>query len=108
MRGFGARIYFYEQDAQEPIKVDGTLVVYAFDATNVSQMPKPEKKYVFTAEQFAKHYSKTSLGHSYSIWLPWDEVGGVTRQLSLVTRFEGREGRVCRRHRSGPQTLARF
>jgi hypothetical protein len=92
IRGFGARIYFYEEDDQEPIRVEGALVVYAFDATNGSQMPVPEKKYVFTAEQFAKHYSKTNLGHSYSIWLPWDEVGGPSRQLSLITRFEGKDG----------------
>jgi hypothetical protein len=94
VRGFGARIYFYDRDAQQPVKVDGALVVYAFDASDGLDMPVPEKKYVFPAEQFAKHYSKTNLGHSYSVWLPWDTVGGPTRHVSLVTRFEGTDGSV--------------
>lgn len=92
VRGFGARIYFYEKDANEPTMVEGTLVVYAFDAGDTSGMPKPRRKYVFTSEQFAKHYSKTSIGHSYSIWLPWDNVGGPTEHLSLVAKFVGDAG----------------
>jgi hypothetical protein len=92
VRGFGARIYFYQRDANTPMQVDGSLIVYAFDANDLSRMPVPERKFIFTADQLAKHHSKTSLGDSYSIWIPWDEVGGPSRQLSLVTRFEGRSG----------------
>jgi hypothetical protein len=95
IRGFGARVYFYGQDKKEPIEVDGSLIVYAFDAEKAQGgIPIPEKKYVFTADQLPVHHSKTNLGHSYSIWLPWDEVGGPARQISLITRFEGREGGV--------------
>ena len=96
VRGFGARIYFYGPDDEEkPIEVDGSLTVYAFDAEKHSRgMPSPEKKYVFTAEQFKTHHSQTKIGHSYSVWLPWDELGGPTRQISLITRFEHRLGGV--------------
>ena len=52
------------------------------------------RKYVFTADQLPDHYSKSALGHSYSVWLPWDEVGGPQRQIGLVARFEGRKGGV--------------
>ncbi|MCA9170035.1 MAG: hypothetical protein KDB23_20305, partial [Planctomycetales bacterium] len=92
VRGFGARVYFYEEEGANPIRVDGTLTVYAFDANKMSRMPMPEKKFIFTADQLEQHYSKTSIGHSYSLWIPWDEVGGPSRQLSLVTRFEGTHG----------------
>ena len=92
VRGFGARIYFYEQESPKPIKVDGTLIVYAFDADETEGLPKPKRKFVFTTEQFSKHYSKTDLGHSYSIWLPWDEVGGPSAQISLVAKFQGEKG----------------
>lgn len=94
VRGFGGRIYFYRNDTSDPIKVEGTLTVYAFDATQRNRMPKPERKFVFTAEHLEKHHSKTNLGHSYSVWLPWDEVGGEPRQLSLVAKFEGTQGAV--------------
>ncbi len=94
VRGFGARVYFYgEKD--DAIPVDGGLTVYAFDAEKPDgRMPVPEKKFVFTPEQFETHHSKTNLGHSYSIWLPWDKVGGPARNISLVARFESRDGGV--------------
>ncbi len=96
VRGFGARVYFYGTDEEEkPIEVDGSLTVYAFDAERKTRgMPSPEKKFIFTAEQFKTHHSQTKIGHSYSIWLPWDELGGTTRQISLITRFEHRLGGV--------------
>jgi hypothetical protein len=95
VRGFGGRIYFYRGQQPEPIKVDGGLVVYAFDSDSPrSSSTKPEKKYVFTADQFAEHMSHTEMGPSYSVWLPWDQIGGPNRKLSLIARFEGRQGGV--------------
>ena len=93
LRGFGGRVFFYRDGNPEPIEVDGALAVYVFDADQLSpQQPNPEKKFVFTAEQFAGHMSHSSMGPSYSVWLPWDEVGGPNRKLSLVARFEGANG----------------
>lgn len=95
IRGFGGRLYFYGKDPNKPVKVKGSLVVYAFDETN--RDPKnviPDKKYIFTAEQFQKKYSKSSLGDSYSVWLPWDEVGGPQKQVSLVVRFTDEKGEM--------------
>ena len=93
VRGFGGRVYFYQTEGSDPIEVDGALAVYVFDADELELLDqKPIKKFVFTADQFTEHMSKTSLGPSDSVWLPWDEVGGEARRLSLITRFEGREG----------------
>ena len=95
VRGFGGRVYFYRGEKPEPVVVDGGLVVYAFDSDDLSSdATRPEKKYVFTADQLPEHMSHTDLGASYSIWLPWDKIGGPNRKLSLVVRFEGREGGV--------------
>lgn len=93
VRGFGGRMYFYAKDDTDPIEIDGSLAVYVFDADDVSvDSQKPLRKFVFTADQFKEHMSKTSIGPSYSIWLPWGEIGGPPRRLSLIARFEGREG----------------
>jgi hypothetical protein len=93
VRGFGGRVMFYNGDQQKPVKVDGTLTVYAFDGSlGGIATGKPERKYVFTPEQLANHYSETMLGHSYSFWLPWDKAGGELRKLSLVARFEPLDG----------------
>ncbi|QDT05531.1 hypothetical protein K227x_39310 [Rubripirellula lacrimiformis] len=95
VRGFGGRIYFYNGQDADPVKVDGGLAVYAFDANDLTpQSTKPKRKFVFTADQFAEHMSQTSMGTSYSVWCPWDEVGGYNEQLSLIVRFEGRGGGV--------------
>ena len=93
IRGFGGRVYFYSKDNPDPIEVDGSLVVYAFDANDLSpNTQQPLRKFVFTPEQFRSHMSKTSMGPSYSVWLPWSEVGGPAMRLSLIARFEGKDG----------------
>ena len=80
---------FYEGKKESPIKVDGVLVVYAFDENGRDpNSARPDRKYVFTPEQLPAHYSKSKLGHSYSVWIPWDEVGGVQKEISLIVRFE--------------------
>ena len=94
-RGFGGRVMFYNNDSDSPIRVDGQLTVFAFDDTDRSSNHcAPDRKYVFTAEQLPKHYSQSKVGHSYSVWLPWDVVGGPQRRISLVARFESVEGEV--------------
>lgn len=92
-RGFGGRISFFKPGSEDPIRVDGQLVVYAFDETSRPEYEtQPSRRYVFPAEQFAIHESETKLGPSYSVWLPWDNVGGNERKISLIAKFEPRKG----------------
>ncbi len=89
VRGFGGRIMFYGKDEKSPVKVDGRLSVYAFDESETTDgNPAPRKKFLFTPEQLPQHYSESKLGHSYSVWIPWDEIGGPPRRISLIVRFE--------------------
>ena len=92
-RGFGGRLFFYGAKEAKPIPVEGQLVVYAFDETNRKPTDnRPTKRYVFPPEQFAKHQSESEFGTSYSIWLPWDVVGGAATDVSLIARFEPKTG----------------
>ncbi|MEO2049615.1 MAG: hypothetical protein ABGX16_23910 [Pirellulales bacterium] len=91
VRGVGGRLLFYPAQNREPITVEGTLVVYAYDQGK-KKSAKPARKYVFPADQLAKHYSKSELGHSYSFWLPWGNTNGPPKQLTLIARFEPSEG----------------
>ena len=94
VRGYGGRLMFYDAD-DKPMKVDGTLTVYAFDArSNNPSQAVPERKFVLLPRDLPRHYSESKLGHSYSFWLPWDEVGGPERQIVLATRFESKNGEV--------------
>ena len=95
VRGFGARLMFYGKDPSKPIKVNGSLVVYGFDETNrKASNNRPDRKWVFTAEQMDKHYSKSEIGHSYSVWVPWDQAGGQQTSVSLIVRFMPKKGDV--------------
>lgn len=95
VRGFGGRLMFYGNKSEKPMQVRGTLTVYAFDEEGRDPADvKPDRKFVITEEQFAKHYSKSKVGDSYSVWIPWDEVGGPRKELSLIVRFAGSDGSV--------------
>jgi hypothetical protein len=104
-RGFGGRIHFYDADGGDPILTEGNLVVYAFDETDRDPIDnRPTKRYVFPAEEFARHMSDSSLGPSYSFWLPWDQVGGEQKEISLICRFEPKSGTLV----IGEQTRQRL
>lgn len=92
-RGFGGKLVFFKPDSEEPVRVDGQLVVYAFDESDrEAHETHPSRKYVFPRDEFLRHESDTQLGASYSVWLPWDEVGGNMKQISLIARFEPHGG----------------
>ncbi|TWT79873.1 hypothetical protein CA13_12800 [Planctomycetes bacterium CA13] len=85
-RGFGGRIFFYDEKSRA-VPVEGTLIVHAFDENS----PNPQanaKRYEFTSEQLTRHFSQTDLGASYSVWIPWDAVGGESKRISLVASFK--------------------
>ncbi len=101
VRGFAGRVMFYSGESTEPVAVDGTFSVFVFDESDRDTgYTQPERKFVYLPDQLGKYYSKSNLGHSYSFWLPWDEVGGPQRKLCLIARFEPR-----RRSPGAGQTL---
>ncbi len=55
---------FFAADKAKPIKVDGSLVIYAFYETNREPSnAKPDRKYVFTPkERLPSHYSMAGSG----------------------------------------------
>jgi hypothetical protein len=99
VRGFGGRLFFYNERDQS-VPVEGQLVVYAYDDSEPASNPaagaqrQPDRKFVFTAEQFAGHFSTSQLGASYSVWLPWDEAGGQQTSVSLVPVFTSTLGKI--------------
>ena len=94
-RGFGGRLVFFGHETEDPICVEGRLVVYAYDEANCdTQTAQPTRRFIFPREQFARHYSESTLGPSYSVWLPWDAVGGQRKNISLIARFEPHEGQL--------------
>lgn len=93
LRGFGGRLMFFNDDSEDTIRVDGQLVVYAYDDSGRAEHEThPTRRYVFPREQVVRHESESKLGPSYSFWLPWDEVGGERKDIGLIARFEPHQG----------------
>jgi len=98
-RGFGGRFYFYDRE-QKAIRVDGELVIYAFDDSGSSNSTEADRKYVFEQESLQGHFSETALGASYSFWIPWDQVGGARRSIALIPVFKSADGQIIRGEQS--------
>ena len=97
MRGFGGRIYFYDQDMNRPVKINGTVIVYAFDEEGRSSIDsKPNEGFVFDEKTLKSKgvYKKSKLGHSYNLWIPWDSAGpdGQAKKISLIVRYIPNKG----------------
>lgn len=91
-RGFGGRLFFFDEKTKA-VPVEGTLTVHGFE-TNFRGEDSKIKPFKFTPEQFTQHYSQSDFGASYSIWIPWDAVGGDEKQISLVPTFTTTEGKI--------------
>lgn len=93
-RGFGGRLSFFGRESQDPVRVEGQLVVYAYDESKGDpENVHPTRRYIFPKDQVERMESKSSLGPSYSVWLPWDEeVSGERKNISLIARFEPEGG----------------
>ena len=92
-RGFGGRLLFFNDNSEDPVRVEGQLVVYAYDDSGRAEHEThPTRRFVFPSEQFVRHESASKVGPSYSVWLPWDAVGGEQKNISLIARFEPKAG----------------
>ena len=98
MRGFGGRIYFYDQEMIRPVKIDGTVIVYVFNEEGrVPGNSKPDEGFVFDSKTLNSKgvYKKSSLGHSYNLWIPLDAAGpdGQAQKISLIVRYIPKPGK---------------
>lgn len=95
IRGFGGRFYFYDAQNQ-PVRVDGDLTIYGYDDANKSSNTsgKADRKFVFKSVSLDTHFSESALGASYSFWVPWDEIGGFEKTITLIPVFKSSDGRM--------------
>lgn len=96
VKGFGGRIFFYDK-YNKAVKVDGELIVYGFDDSVKNRKEQiADRKFVFKQEDFHKHYSENDLGASYSVWVPWERVGGFRKTITLIPMFKTADGSLIK------------
>jgi hypothetical protein len=97
VRGFGGRVYFYDQSQTKPVKVHGDIVVYLFNEEGrMMDNTKPDEGYVFDDKTLNSKsvYKKSKLGPSYNLWIPVDSEGadGKAKKVSLIVRYMPKKG----------------
>jgi hypothetical protein len=95
-QGFTGRLFFYDKKSR-PIEVEGRLTIFAFDDSRIDDPDwepknKPDKKFVFTKEQLPNHLGTSNMGKSYSIWIPWQQIGGTRKTVSLIPVLTTKDG----------------
>ncbi|MFK7769198.1 MAG: hypothetical protein AB8B55_18400 [Mariniblastus sp.] len=95
--GFGGRIFFYDRD-NNAVKAEGELIVYGFDDSEKEETVQvgvgADKKFVFRESEFQTHFSDSGLGASYSVWIPWEQIGGYRKSVTLIPVFKTKDGRL--------------
>ena len=86
VKGFTGRFYFYDR-AGEAIRVDGELNIYGYDDSRQVKQRIPDNHFIFEADKFNDHYAPSDIGHSYNIWIPWEEYGGFRKSITLIPVF---------------------
>ena len=94
-RGFGGRIYFFDAK-NKPVRADGKLVVYAYNDSDSKESSDADRRYEYERDEFQNHHSVSELGDSYSVWVPWDRIGGMRTSITLIPIFKTADGRVVR------------
>jgi len=95
-QGFTGRLFFYDKK-NRPTEVEGRLSVFAFDDSDMDKPgwePKnrPDRKFVFTKEQLPGHLGIGKIGASYSIWIPWQQIGETRKTVSLIPVLTNEDG----------------
>ena len=90
-RGFGGRLFFYNEKSRA-VPVEGELMIVGYLDPGFEGATPITRRFAFTSEQLTSHHSQTDLGASYSIWVPWDAVGGMQQKITLVPTFTPKEG----------------
>ena len=94
-RGFTGRIMFHKEGTEEPVEVDGTLIVYAFEEEGRDPAnPIPDRRLVITAEQLqsSDFHRDSEMGHAYDVWFEWGDADEPPKDVSLIVRFTPTEG----------------
>ncbi|MDB4370792.1 hypothetical protein N9Z44_01695 [Mariniblastus sp.] len=92
VKGFGGRIFFYNAN-EKLVKADGELIIYGFDDSSKNSTDRTaDKKFVYPQDKFQSHYSENKLGASYSVWVPWEPMGGYRKAITLIPMFRTADG----------------
>jgi len=94
-RALGGRVMFYDDVDNHPIRIEGAVTFFVYDATESDpDKAKPLIVYQFTPERVQEAYSKSDLGHSYSFIIPFDDMDGPEMEVLIHPRIDTIEDEI--------------
>lgn len=102
--GLLGRLYIFSTDEAVPIVAEGELVIDVWDNSPQSNGGKPKLLEVWhlDPQSFANFRKRDIIGEGYSIFLPWSTYNIDVKQINVIVRFNGKDGRVLQ---TPPETL---
>lgn len=92
-RGFAGQILFLANRHAEPVEIEGDVRIYLFDNVGTTEeQSKPLRQYDFDNEAWKVHLTKTAVGPSYSVFVPYVRRGQANAQCALRVRLTPKDG----------------
>jgi hypothetical protein len=93
--GLLARIWVFGPDTKDPLTVDGELIIGVWDNTPKATGGQPllQEVWHIDAETARKFRRKDFMGDGYTLFLPWSRYNVDLKQVNVVARFNGADGR---------------
>jgi hypothetical protein len=92
-RGFAGKITFFTRHQQTGVRVHGNVEVSVFDDQGpVEKRGQPIHNWVFEGDAWAIHLQDSSIGPSYSVFIPYSRTGNHQAQCALQVKFTSENG----------------
>ena len=88
-KGFAGQILFLSSKAATPVQCDGDVRIYLFDDLGTAEeQTKPIRQFDFDTGSWKVHLTETSLGPTYSVFVPYVRRGVKDANCALRVRLK--------------------
>jgi hypothetical protein len=93
-RGFAGKITFFTRNQATGVRVRGDMLISVFDDQSpIEERSKPIRNWEFLGDAWAIHLQDSSIGPSYSVFIPYSRKGNHQAQCALRARFTPENGK---------------
>ena len=94
-KGFSGQILFLSNKAATPVQCEGDVRIYLFDDQGDAEaQAKPLRQFDFDSGSWSIHLTETSLGPTYSVFVPYVRKGVKDANCALRIRLKPKNGPV--------------
>lgn len=94
-RGFAGQILFLANRNALPVQAHGDVRIYLFDNVGTpEEQSRPLHQFDFASEAWQLHLSKSAVGPTYSVFIPYTRRGQYNAKCTLRMRFHQKDGPV--------------